>query len=1539
MNAVAPGAISPIPPIFIVCPNLATSVQSWGLPSNFGQLYQLNNWINGKDAKTMPLSGGASNKAGIRYELLWTVRCMARVMSGDAESIWLEPPGEEGDGVEFSLTSPTGNEYHQVKRQRSGKGRWSLRNLSSEGVLTHFRQKLDDPSSQCVFVSTHAAHPLDDLASRAREAGSWVEFQRAFISSNEWSGYFEDLRSCWDATSKEDAYQRLCRVIVRTVDENSLDALVHSLLGLMVDGEPANATDVLSRFALGKTHRKLTASDIWAHLRERSFEKQTWREQTEVADAIAELNRTYLAGIQPQGIRGESVVRAETAVILDHLDSEDTRNTSLVTGRAGVGKTSVVSQVLSAVEGRGWPVLALRVDRLEPVRRPEEVGQQLGLPASPVRVLAAMSDGQDCLLVIDQLDAISMASGRNPDFYDCIGAMLDEARNYPKMRVLAACRKFDVDNDQRFRQLIREGGMAKEFLIGPFGHETVRRLIENLGLSANHLSLKQIELLSLPIHMRLFSDVAEEGNTESVGFQSDKDLYDAFWRHKQQMIRNRPADAGDIQTVVDIMVDHMNEREVLFVPESLLDAYADVVAVMASENMLTRDGGRISFFHESFFDYLFARGMESTDVNLATYIRGREQSLFMRSQLRQVLLHRREVAPQVALRDVDSILNGEDIRIHLKAIVLSFLGSVENPTGEEWNLIEPLLETELSGHAWSVVHASAPWFDLLDSIRAVEHWLSSDDQKLVNPALWLLRSVQESRADRVAELLVPYLGSSEPWNQRLASLVFLSDLAAGRGFFDLALDTVRTGAMDDFLSQADANREPWHVILTLVGKTPDWACEMIAAYCDRLLMLARCAGNKDPFTWNVGPNGTGGRAIVEAAEAAPQTFVELLLPFVVSALEENIDQSLDQPWPDPIWSISTYADGHGLDDNFLMAMESAMRWLSANAPDTFRHHVESLRSSNFRTIHFLVVRGYEANGEEFADEAIEYVIDALTRFGNHYPAGLRWALARLLASATPCCSDENLERLERLLLNYYTAYEKTPAGRQRWGSAQFDLLRGVEISRLSAEASTRLRELRRKFGDTPVAQPFTMSMAKVESPIPEVGARRMSDVDWLKALGKYDSDRNAIPRHFLKGGALELSSVLESLTKEDPSRFASLVHRLPDDANPAYFEVILRGITGSNLDVDGVVKACLRCHLLPGRPLGRWITSPLVQLQEETLPGEVLEMVAWYATKDPDPGQNTPDLQRDALNEGINTARGAAAESMAGLIFRDFRHLAFFEPHLKVMANDPSVAVRSLVAHTLLAVLVHDRDLAVQCFLDLCNADDELLGTHYVEMFLKYGVQTHFQLLEPVLSRMVASNIDEVATAGSRQICLASLTIEEALPIARRCVSGSKSLRVGAAAVYSVSVKHASHRAHCEEMLGDLLSDPDPDVRNAAARCFYQFEGQELRDCQALIEKYTLNTAFGSGFAPLIRALEYTTAHIPEATLMVCERFFALAGQDAGDIRTSAAADSHAIADLVVRVYSQAKNRDFRSRCLDLIDSMSLLGAFGLDRVTAEFDR
>lgn len=1501
----------------------------------------------------MPLPGGPSDKAGNRYEYLWTVRCMMRVMKGEADSIHLEPAGDQGKGIEFTLQTSSGPEHHQAKRQLTGKGVWPLNELHSRGVLSHFYQKLQDPYSSCVFVSSHAAHPLDELEKRAKDSSSWRDFEANFLSSNDWANKFSDLHRRWNSPKREDTYNLLQRVSVRMMDEDELREATTTGLELLVSGEPSNALSALLDFASQQVHQLLTDAKIWEFLRSKGFAKPEWTTDPAVADLVIDLNQTYLSGIRPIGIGGEVVPSAEVEVILDELDGSSSR-TVMVSGRAGVGKTAVISQTLERIQGRDWPMLAMRVDRLDPSTTTIELGSTLGLPASPVSVLAAIADGRDCLLVIDQVDAVSQASGRNPEFFDCISAMLDQAQAYDNIKVLTACRKFDIDNAPRIRDLTREGGIAKEIPVEQFDEKTVRALTNKLGIDPRTLSQKQIDLLRLPIHLRLLEETLPEGDGNSTGFQTPKDLFDRFWSYKLKVI-HRSADPSRVEGVLYRIVKNMTERQALSVPAGLLDEYEDALSVMVSENVLVKDGQRISFFHESFFDYIFARRMVSDpNFDLVSFILEQKQSLFIRSQVRQVLLHLRDISTQDCSRNLEAILTNDEIRPHLKTIVLSLLGTFDDPTEEEWDVVQLLVGTELEGHVCAAIRDSTGWFDLLDSLGAIEQWLQSDDERTINQVLWLLTSVQKERSDRTAKLLSQFVGSSESWNARLAGLFTRSDIVASRAFFDFVLALINAGAVDGLLYPGRGSDHFWFPVDKGVRSHPEWVCELVAAYLERLLLVSGQSGNTKEFPLKLKWDRAGEKVISEAAAFAPRTFAELSLPLMTTIMETYADRSHGPPWRDKVWGHGVTDLKDGLDNCLLTGLDLSLRWLAVNDPDQFRVYAEAFRESEMATVQNLLLRAYAAESELFADEAIEYLLESPNnRFSIGYmPTSSVHAAEQLVSAATPFCTSENFDSLEHTILHYYPEWERRPDSRPWWGLSQLKLLMSLEPSRLSERGVHRLQELQRKFENPGLLERTSVEGGRVVSPIPESSASKMNDDEWLGAIQHYSSDSASNePGKFLVGGAHELSQLLEAQTRADPTRFANLVHHIPNDSNLAYFEAFLRGLARPDIDMETVVQACLRCHKIPDHPLGRWVTRPLEHFSGSQLPKQALEMVAWYATEHPDPDPETVSAEvtyyqggqefqsYDPVSVGINSVRGSAAATIATLLVQDEHYLSFFEPHLKTMAKDPSDAARACAAEAFLGVLRHNRDLAVELFLELCDADERLLATRLFEDFFKYAVPTHFSELEPVLTRMLQSQNDDVATSGALWACYASLTVEDALPLAAQCPSGSKPQRLGAAEVYAANLKLSAHRSVSEEMLKRLFHDAEAEVRQEAARCFYGFEGRELREYESLVAEYIQSPAFEPEHNPLFYALEKTTADVPNVVLDACERVFELAAIKTGDLTSAVAGTSSTIAKLIVRVYSRTTDPTLKSRCLDIIDKMSLYGGYGLDVITEEFDR
>jgi hypothetical protein len=911
------------------------------------------------------------------------------------------------------------------------------------------------------------------------------------------------------------------------------------------------------------------------------------------------------------------------------------------------------------------------------------------------------------VLVIDQLDATSLASGRHPQFFDCVSEILQQAQAHPRMRLLLACRKFDVDNDYRLRRLSGETGVVETVSVNRLSHTTVREVVANLRLDAGRLNSRQLDLLSIPLHLSLLAEIAASTSIDVLDFKTAKDLYNRFWDRKQEVIRARLGHSVQWTRVVDALCDYMSDRQILSAPVDTVDEYAEDAKAMTSEHVLIPDGQRYSFFHEGFFDYAFARRFAARGRELLPLLRSGEQHLFRRAQVRQILVHEREVEHTRYLADLQALLTSPDIRFHLQQAVLALLAQLPDPTEDEWHVLSSLIgdpRDSLTNEVWRTLRGSVPWFRLLDSLGIVKGWLADPDQERVNEAVTLLSRIQGQLPDRVAELAEPYIGASEEWNMRLVYFAQWAELSAGRRFFDLFLLLIDQGILDEARGPIAVNSDFWSLIYSLPGERPDWACEVIGHYFQRRLMLNLAAGRPNPFGWHAGTipdSQLHNEIFMKSARGAPLTFVKEVLPFMLSIMSLTAAQTGDPPWPDPVWQYRPAGRAYTSNAALLAAMETALFTLATSDPEAFAVVAKQLSTMNFETVQYLLIRAYATHGARFADEAAECLCNRPARLRTGYGDNSHWATRQLLEAITPHCSADWLAKLEGTILNYYPKWERSVEGRRVYGRAQLILLEGIAPSRRSAAATRRLEEWRRKFREQSTAPPRSTEVRQVKSPIPERAADKMTDEQWLGAIARYSHEEMRALRYGeLVGGPYEFAQLLEGQVKKEPARFAELACRFPDDTHPAYFDAVLRGIAEGGLnDRQLVLDVCKRCHQLPSRPCGRWICRPIANLTEHPLPQAALDIIASYATEDPDPEQELWRARatgRDIVTAAINSVRGSAAEAMAKLIVADSNRVMYLLPSIERMVRDRSIAVRCCVADILTAVLKHDRESAVE---------------------------------------------------------------------------------------------------------------------------------------------------------------------------------------------------------------------------------------------------
>ena len=1522
----------------------------------------------------MPLPGGPANKFGNRYELWWTVSQLIRILDGEAESIRIEEPTV--DKAEFVLTAGGHQELHQAKRSHRD-GKWSLASLRQESLLqAMFDQLSNNPGARFIFVSGSDAPELRELAERARSAENPGEFESAFINAGTHKEHFTKLKNFWRDADPATAYGILQRIEIRTIDERGLEEQVRESLLARFLTEPGRVCDALRGLAEDSIHRTINRDDLTSYLQRRDFRFRRLSKPTDAPSLIAGVTDRYLETARRRLIQGTLILRPSTQDLLAKINENATKGADCVlTGQAGGGKTGCAIECVEALRQGDNPaaVLAFRLDRIEPVSSTQELGERLGLEDSPALVLAAAAEAMssEAILVIDQLDTVSTTSGRRSDFFDLVEDLLREVRGWRgrvKFHVVVVCRAFDWKNDHRLRRLLTKG--ADQISVTNFSLDEVKNALTTSGLRTKLFDAKQLELLCLPQNLALFLDTHHDPDLRPTFFLA-KDLFDQYWREKRDAVNARAASSDYWRGVIQTLCDEMTGSQQLSVLKEKLDPFPkDYLDQMVSEGVLTFDGNRYGFGHESFFDYCFARGFVANEESLTAFLVTSEQHLFRRAQVRQVLVYLRDADHERYCRELRTLLTHQNIRYHLKDLAVALAVSLPNPEEDEWDVLAPWIESELkavkngrpnsdkfASAVWNHFRVSQPWFQVADKMGLITDLLTSDNNELVEIGVDYVRIHQRHSGDRVAELLEPFVGRDGKWPQRLSVIMQRAVLEHSRRFFELFLTLMDDGTLDNTRGPIAVNSTFWSMLHNLARTRPEWIAEVLAHWLLRRLSIVRQTRSDtgEPKWHELFNHERGSKEIQDAVIKAPEAFAQHVLPVVLKIADESTYKTVNPPpRHDAVWGI-LFADDHLLlSQTCKGAVATAVEKLAEVKVDGIDDILTELRGHTTQTANFILLRAYIAGAKYFADDAVSELCANTWRFQCGYSDSPHWIATQLIEAVVSLCSDENRVMLERAILDYTPPYERTPDGYKLRGRARFNLLSGIPSDLRSHHAQARYMELERKFG-APVSPPKRMQAHWVGSPIQENAAEKMTDEQWLRAIQEYDSEEGKYRwEHPEQGGALQLARTLEKLVQQEPERFAHLSLRFPSGTHPHYIGHTLMGLKETGVSAELKLKVCRKAYGKYRDACGKELADMLGSI-EEPLPDDAVRMLDWLATEHPDPEQEiwneqvtggTAFYSGDILGHGINTTRGRAAEAIRNLIQRNVSYVQRFRSTVERLANDSSAAVRACAGSTLLAIVSSEPEFALGQFLRLVEprgdqiSDERLLTTHYVEHFINYGLYRHFGHLRPVVERMLRSNLCETSEAGSRLASIAALLgHDDAEALVEEALHGDPSQRLGVAQVASANIDKAEHRQWCEQTLLLFFDDDDLKVRQEAAMCFRYLESQSLESHERLINRFCDSAAYQEDSFSLLHALEQSPYRLPGITLIACKKFLERFGEEARDIRTHRVVDGATMAKLILRTYHQHQRDEWAAKCLDLIDRMCLERSYDVHKSLDEYER
>ncbi len=838
-------------------------------------------------------------------------------------------------------------------------------------------------------------------------------------------------------------------------------------------------------------------------------------------------------------VTGAWLERSELPPLVERLCGGE-RTRLWLLGSAGSGKSAFLARLVESLKDRGIAVLAVKADQV-----PHDVDGIGGLSAwlklfpTAADVIEAVARTRRVVVVVDQLDALA-------DIVDQktrrLGALLEFARIIgasDNVSIVASCRPFDFERDIRFRELAYE-----EMSLSEPSADAVNAVLVERGVTLATVPPKLHRLLAAPHWLNVFLRIVERGREDENA--SEHALLEALWR---QTVGSGDANHQSETALAEIAIA-MGDTEELWVPVAQFGNRSKAIEYLEHHNILRHDasGSRIAFAHQTFFEFARARAFVAAGYSLTGYVHDKGYSLFVRPVLWSALAYLRASSQKKYQADLGELLVDADMRPHLVALVLQFLGEQTKPTlAERRALLVALDSPGRHRLAIGAVAGKPAWFGTLEPrLPSLMSSHPGSAHVVLEPALafvqtkvvrllrkhWLPVADQHSRIARI-------LSRAAPWSKDVV---------------ELAQALIEAGSLPEHVTSL--------LVTTATKRAPNAAVVMVGIELRALLKkhvakmtpqmpLALDATDSERAMWHVGqePRRTmeavlrdacGLHGLLELSREAPLPFLKEVWPWFEGILE----QATDEDKPNALIFRRDYIHEADLDDphTFGAFMSSALLSLARGDAAGFKRFLIAHADSSLDLVHRALIAGLIAGLPATRALAVKYLSDDPRRLtvGETAPGSTSMGLLRAIAPQLNAAESARIvAAIETLRL--YDDSDPERDARNRRDVRQYNerhrvrLLQALEPAPLSARVRSRLMT-----PDPSDEPPTNHSVALVIGS--HVSAEQMARMKDKHIIGLFEALPDATgsdhPTRFLSGGSSQAAQVFGAVVKGHPERHA-----------------------------------------------------------------------------------------------------------------------------------------------------------------------------------------------------------------------------------------------------------------------------------------------------------------------------------------------------------------------------------------------------------------
>lgn len=1328
--------------------------------------------------------GGRADKAGNRYENLFLGKQLRRLAEGDIKSVEVEPLGKEGQGIEYIVVNNDDSRtYYQCKAANGTKPHWSIADLAKHKVFENAKEHiLQSEKNEYYFISPLSYRNLEDLCERARTNHSAEDFIEYQVSNGALRQALADAETELGLSrTKPTELQQLVYILSKCHFEqvtNTQDSIqdAESLVGWLFSGNAQDARVLLENYVndQGKYGIELSSGDVISYMQQMGHELRDYGRDESVWHRIQTLNGTYWEVYSP--INDTLLPRAAADAAIKQL----TAGTSVVLhGSAGTGKSGCVELVSDHLREHNILFLRLKLDKNVPRISSVQFGEDLGLPDSPVRCLQKIAGRKNCVLILDQLDALRWTMTHSPTALAVCKELISEiaiANKYynANISVMFVTRSFDYKCDARIRNLFvdneKREGMWQEIEVDLLSKAEVAEII---GRHYASLSEKLQKLLQNPASLYVWMQLDRARQSQVI--TSANQLMHEWWCQILERCDLKSLTRIDVDRFTQNIADQMSSRGVFSLPRKLFAAHEQIIKALVSEGLLVNNPLKVTFMHQTYLDY-FVVNNYLNQVLLGTpvidIIGGRDDQIpNLRYRFLVLLQEMCEQDEDLFIDQCEEILGSDNVRHYYKCTVFDAVAQQSNPSSALCSFAEKYWDDP----DWHEYGRQVVYFG---NYPMIKHLVESGRLPcLSEEGIWLLRSINEKEPDFVVQTLRPYCFANPEVDQKVYSCLRYDVENDSDSMYQLRIELLRKNPT--FLASH------WARYYRLFENNPVRAI-------DYMLLIIENSGSVAQKAIYF-PD----RKKLDAFAKKNHRIIVDMVIFRICQITAGMARSADEFWYDDRYTRWNAKDhNEGVLRKIVRIAKIACCELAEQSPEDLLEKVVCEEYSEALVGNELILVALEKLPVKYADTVIGWITEAFPKHIFDYTGYRPDYLAmtkRILERFTPHCTQDIFADLEQRVLKWSESSQQMlrifkrrieiskehPVYYAYWGFMQKELLPVMDHSRLSVAAKellavvTRNKWIESQFYSYPIS---SGSAKLVTSPISQY-TDRISDKTWLQIIRTPPERMKAHSGKETKSAYIEANHIhfAESFgvqAKRQPVRFARLSLRIPTNCYSEYIYWVLRAQQGESQTTEhaGMELTCkvIRRFIGTDNPVVQGCVADVIESRpKEPWPDDILNTIRNTALM-PVVRNNVSDCNGDSeksasslYNDVLNMPQGKAIRAITSLIFENPDCFVIFKETIRSLAVSTEPFVLVALTDCTVACYNADKEFALALFKSLIAKDELLLIAHYAWQIIARNYEKESAFYRERLLSATKSEYTDLGKQAATMLCAVAIYYED----------------------------------------------------------------------------------------------------------------------------------------------------------------------------------